>query len=115
MSVGKLTSETLPTVKGRMKAFEETPCEKLLEEKIAIESLFKNEEALATVLEMPLIVRRCLAEEKLQNAIKVLQTAQDAMKNVTNPPPILIVSFLISFVLKSKLSGALLVLFDLHF
>ena len=91
-AVGKLSSEALPNVKKRLEAFGESPCNNLQDEKKAIESLFKNEEALATTLEMPLIVRKCLAEEKLPNAIKVLQTAQDVMKNVSNPPPILIVS-----------------------
>ena len=90
--MSKLTKDTLPNLKTQVAAFADQPCTDLISEKSGIEALFKKQHDVSKVLEMQWVVRRCLAEEKLPDAIQVLQAAQDMLKNVPEPPPLLAVS-----------------------
>jgi len=88
-TVTTLTGVILPSLKRQINAFSDTPCNKIVAEKEVIDCLFRKREFINTLLEMPWTVRRCLAEEKLPDAIKVLQASQDFMRNIHDPPPAL--------------------------
>ena len=87
-----MESRTFPDVNSEVRRFSDKSCKDFKLKEKSITLLYDKEEELKKILDMPWLVRRCLAEEKLPSAIKVLQAAQDMIKSVPDPPAVLAVS-----------------------
>jgi hypothetical protein len=86
--VENLSSETFPGIKAKTETFlsESGPSEEFVKSQAGIKTLFDKEKDLAQILDMPWIVRRCLAnsdnDKLLPEAIKILHVVTDYKKSI---------------------------------
>jgi len=94
-TIERLVSKIFPQVSQSTATFNDKSCSEFSSGKIGIEALMAKESDISLILDMPWTVRRCLAEGKLPDAIKVLQVVQDCRKSIKHPPEPLKVSLLL--------------------
>jgi len=97
-----LSSKTFPSIKTHTETFlsDSGPSNEFVKSQGGVKTLFDKEQDLVQILDMPWVVRRCLAnsdnDKLLPEAIKILHVVTDYKKSVGDDeekvPPVLAVS-----------------------
>jgi len=112
--VESLSRKTFPETKKTTDDFlsDKGPSNEFIENKAGIENLIEKQQALSQVLDMPWVVRRCLAnseDKMLPEAIKILHIAMDYKKSIgdadveSKVPSVLAVSLILISYFKMKI------------